>query len=129
MVQLLVGAEGYGHQLHSVDLGVDSDPIILLDSLTCLEIELVGMDEIPTVPWMWDLELRLDDVRVQADSTLVVTQDGVPRGRAYIRGSGPLLVRFPPLSSHGSLRPLELELAPGEHRRIVLGPDALATLD
>lgn len=128
-LRVLVGAEGYGSQQHVVDLALEGDPVVMLHPLACLEFELVDMDEIPTAPWLWGIELFANGVEVEPDSSMVVTQDGISRGQVYFPGSGSLVVHLPPLPSQGSLVPIQVEVERGEHRRVLVGPQHLLRVD
>lgn len=94
---------------------------------TRLELALVGLDDELDLDWLLRVRLTLDGATVEPAERGVVDAGEESVANLMLERAGLLALEFPPLPSHGSLRPRSVLLREGESVRLTLGPADLAS--
>jgi hypothetical protein len=92
---------------------------------TLVELALEGLEGDLDLDWLLRVHLELDGAALE-DAGLYVAIDGERTvATIALERAGTLDLEFPPLASHGSLRPRRVSLREGETARVTLGPEDL----
>lgn len=94
---------------------------------TRVELELAGLEGELDREWLMRVRATLDGDAVVAVGRSVTSDGERSIAALHLEHAGALVLEFPPLASHGSLRTRSVSVREGETLRISLGPADLAS--